>query len=73
MISYQKTFDLLKAKGINMTRLRKENIVTQSALTSMRRNEHINTRTIERLCAALDCQPSDLMEYVPAEQENADK
>ena len=65
MISYQKTFDLLKEKGINTTRLRKENIITQSALTSMRRNEHINTRTIERLCAALGCQPCDLMEYFP--------
>ena len=68
MITYQKTFDLLKEKGINTTRLRKENIVTQSALTSMRRNEHVNTRTIERLCAALDCQPSDLMEYVDTDK-----
>ncbi len=64
MISYKKAFALFEEKGYNTTRLRKENIVTQSALTSMRRNEHINTRTIERLCEAFHCQPSDLMEYV---------
>jgi putative transcriptional regulator len=28
----------------------------------------IDTRTIERLCAVLDCQPGDIMEYVPDEQ-----
>ena len=67
MISYKKTFDLLKEKGINTTQLRRENIITQSALTSMRRNEHVNTRSIEKLCAALKCQPSDLMEYVPTD------
>lgn len=67
MISYEKAFNLFKEKGINTTRLRRENIVTQSALTSMRRNEHVNTRTIERLCEALECQPCDLMEYIPSE------
>ena len=29
---------------------------------------HIDTRTIENLCAYLRCQPGDLMEYVPGEE-----
>ena len=26
---------------------------------------HIDTRSIDRLCAYLHCQPGDIMEYVP--------
>jgi len=33
---------------------------------------HVNTSTIERLCALLDCQPGDIMEYVPDEWESAE-
>ena len=29
---------------------------------------HIDTRTIENLCAYLHCQPGDIMEYIPAEE-----
>ena len=29
---------------------------------------HVDTRTIENLCAYLHCQPGDIMEYIPAEE-----
>lgn len=65
MIKYDKAFELMKEKGITTYKIRKENIVSQSAYTKMKRNGHIDTHTIERLCKALECQPGDLMEYVP--------
>lgn len=67
MIKYDKTFNLMKQKGISTYKIRKENIVSQSAYTKMKHNGHIDTHTIERLCKAMECQPGDLMEYVPDE------
>ena len=36
----------------------------------MKKNDgNIDTRTIDRLCKVLDCQPGDIMEYVEDESE----
>lgn len=62
---YDKLFALLKEKGITSYKIRKENIISQAALTKMKNGEgNIDTRTLERLCAVLGCQPGDIMEYV---------
>lgn len=62
---YDKLFDLLKEKKITSYRIRKDNIISQAALTKMKNGEgNIDTRTLERLCAVLHCQPGDIMEYI---------
>ena len=72
---YDKLFALLKERGISSYAIRKSNIVSQAALTKMKNGEgNIDTRTLERLCAALNCQPGDILEYVPdktPERDNA--
>lgn len=66
---YDKLFALLKEKGITSYKIRKENIISQAALTKMKNGEgNIDTRTLERLCAVLECQPGDIMEYVEEAQ-----
>ena len=61
---YDKLFDLLKERGITTYKIRKENIISQAALTKMKNGEgNIDTRTLERLCSYLQCQPGDIMEY----------
>ncbi len=67
---YEKLFELLKKKGITSYRIRKENIISQAALTKMKNGEgNIDTRTLERLCAILECQPGDIMEYVEGDSQ----
>ncbi len=62
---YDKLFKLLEVKGITTYKIRKENIISQSALSKMKNGEgNIDTRTLERLCKILGCQPGDIMEYV---------
>ena len=64
-IKYDKLFQLLRGKGWSTYRIRKEKLISQASLQKMRKGEgHIDTRTIERLCQVLDCQPGDIMEYV---------
>ena len=68
-IRYEKLLMLLKEKGLTKYSLRKDNIVGVATLEKMRKGTgHIDTRTIENLCAYLRCQPGDLMEYVPGEE-----
>ena len=68
-IRYEKLFRLLKEKGLTKYSLRKDNVVGVATLEKMRKGVgHIDTRTIEKLCAYLHCQPGDIMEYIPDEE-----
>lgn len=69
-IKFDKLFILLKKKEISTYKIRKNNIISQSALSKMKNNDgNIDTRTIDRLCKVLNCQPGDIMEYVEDESE----
>ena len=62
-MKYEKLFALMKEKRLTTYRIRKENIISQSALTSLKAGKSVTTDTIAALCQALDCQPGDIMEY----------
>lgn len=68
-INYAKLFELMKEKGLTTYQIRKEKIVSENALTSMRAGKSVTMDTISRLCKALNCQPGDILEYVPDETE----
>ena len=55
----------LKDKGYNTNRLRKEKLLAESTIQKLRQKDPISWENIERICALLDCQPGDLIEYVP--------
>lgn len=57
--------EALKDKGYSSTRLRKEKLMGESYMTQLRRGEMVSWKTIETICKLLDCQPGDLVEYVP--------
>ena len=68
-IKYDKLLALLETKGISSYKLRKDNLISQAALQKIRTGTgDIDTRTIKRLCAALDCQPGDIMSYEPEKE-----
>ena len=56
--------EALKEKGYTTYKLRKDNILSQSTLQKLREGKGLAWENIERLCALLDCQPGDLLEYV---------
>ena len=55
----------LKEKGYNTNRLRKEKLIAEVSIQSLR--ENISWGNIEKLCSLLDCKPGDLLDYVPDE------
>ena len=58
----------LKEKGYNTNRIRNEKLIGQSTLTRFRNQEPISWDNLETLCKLLDCQPSDIIEYVNENQ-----
>ncbi|MBP1562418.1 MAG: helix-turn-helix domain-containing protein [Oscillospiraceae bacterium] len=68
-IEYKKLFALMKTKGLTTYRIREDNIISQSALTAIKNGKSVTVDTIAKLCAALDCQPGDILEYVPENTE----
>ena len=55
----------LKAIGYTQTRIREEKLIGQATLSQLRRGELVSLATIETLCRLLECQPGDILEYIP--------
>ena len=55
----------LKEKGYNTNRIRTEGLFSQSTLQKLREGKGLSWENIERLCALLERQPGDLIEYTP--------
>ena len=62
--------DVMMAKRkMGLTELSKEVDVTMANLSILKNNKAkaIRFTTLEAICRALDCQPGDILEYVPDE------
>ena len=54
----------LKEAGYNTNRLRKEKLLAEGVIQSLRDGKYIALQNIDKICCLLDCQPADLLEYV---------
>ena len=64
--------DILKAlseKGYTSTRMRKEKVLSEATMQSLRTGKGITTDTINTICIILRCQPSDIIEIIPTDEE----
>ena len=60
-------FDVLQAlkdAGYNTNRLRKEKLLSEGVIQSLREGKAISFSNLEKLCEMLDCQPGDVLEFV---------
>lgn len=56
--------ETLKESGYNTTRLRKEKLLGENAIQSLRRGEMVGIIALERICNLLDMQPGNIIKYV---------
>ena len=71
MIRYKiNIIDALKANGFSTYKIRQEKIFGQATLQKFRQEEHVSWDNINTLCTLLDCQPGDILEYIPDEIPN---
>lgn len=55
----------LKKHGFSTYKLQKENILGNSTVQKIRQGEIVSSQNLATLCRLLECQPGDLLEYVP--------
>lgn len=55
----------LKQKGYTAYRLRKENIFGGAVIQAFRNGEIVSIHSLHTICRLLDCQLSDIVEYIP--------
>lgn len=53
----------LKAKGYSSYKMRKERLMGEATIQQLRKGELVSWESIGRICAMLDCQPGDILEY----------
>ena len=58
----------LAAAGYNPARIRREKIIGEKYMTQLRRGHVPSHGLLDTLCRLLNCQPGDLIAYVPDDQ-----
>ena len=66
MINYSKLFAIMESRNLKKYWLR-QNGINPKVVQALVNNANVNMSTINQLCRLLDCQPGDLLEYVPDE------
>lgn len=70
MIKYKTdVFELLKAHGYNQTRIQRENLISSQTRQNIREGKPVNMDTLNKICIMCRCQPGDLLEVVPTDEE----
>lgn len=55
--------EALKNSGYNTTRLRRDKLLSEGVIQSLREGKGISFQNIARICELLNCQPGDILEY----------
>lgn len=78
MIKIDKLWDILEDRNVNTTKLRADGVVIGQSHTNLVKMlkgemtcENLTLKTINSLCNYLDCQPGDILEFLP--DENTDE
>lgn len=61
-ISYNKLWHILVDRGMTKTNLVNVANISWSSIAKLNKNENINTVVLEKICTALNCDVSDIME-----------
>lgn len=64
MIRFDKLWITMEKKGVSTYTLREKCGIDSKTVRRLRANENVETKTLDKLCEALDCELSDIAEYV---------
>ena len=65
MIVFEKLWKVMREKGVSTYQLREDCGIDSKTVRRLKVNDNIETKTLNKLCAALDCRVEDIMEYIP--------
>jgi putative transcriptional regulator len=64
-ISYKKLWKLLIDKDMKKKDLQHVAGISSASVTKLSKNENVNTDILQKICIALSCDISDIMEMLP--------
>ncbi len=64
MIIFDKLWKTMEAQGVTTYKLREECGIDSKTVRRLKANDNIETKTLNKLCAVLNCKIEDIMEYV---------
>ena len=63
MIVFDRLWATMNEKGVSQYKLIKEYRISTGQLDRLRKNENVNTYTLDQLCRILNCSLDDIAEY----------
>ena len=69
VIRFDKLWVTMERNGVSTYWLREKCGIDRKTIRRLHANENIETKTLNKLCAALSCSLSDIAEYVPDQTE----
>lgn len=69
MFCFDKLWQTMEAKGVTTYMLREKGGIDSKTIRRLRANENMETRTLNKLCAVLDCSLADIATYIPDDEE----
>ena len=73
MVSYNKLWKLLIDRGMKKTDLQTIAGISSVSLAKLGKNENVNTDTLNKICDALQCDFSDIMERITNSSEDTER
>ena len=67
MVVFDKLWLLMKKKGISTYQLREHCGIDSKTIRRLKANENVETKTLDKLCTALNCKLEDIAEFIDAE------
>ena len=64
MIKFDRLWETMKEKGVSTYWLREKCGIDRKTIRRLKENDNIETKTLNKLCAALDCRLDEIAEYV---------
>ena len=64
MIKFDKLWETMEKKGVSTYWLREKCGIDRKTIRRLHANENIETKTIDKLCTALDCKIEDIVEFI---------
>lgn len=66
MIKYYKLLDMLNRRSMTKETLRQQIGISSATMSKISSHKTVSLDVIDKICCALDCQPGDIIEYVPS-------
>ena len=67
MITFDRLWVTMEKKGVTTYQLREKCGIDSKTIRRLRANDNMETKTLDKLCAVLDCRLEEIAEYHPAE------